>query len=559
MKKFLIVLLVLVLILVSLLYAGKGIILHKIKTVLINAVESSTGMGVKIEALGYTPFKGVGLKNVIFFKDKNYGQEIFHLSSVHLKFPIISVLTGKTFSVNLRLKDLLLKNASVNGTLAFSLKLGKKISGAESTLESLRSIRLTNLSIKGPLLELSGINGLATFSPKLIKCSNMSFSLNGRPCALNFNIVEPFGKLNGVFTVSSDKFRFDFEAKKEAEIYKFNKIKGSLLNSSLDFTGELGSGKNPILSLYGKSTIDLKDISYLASPFLKNTLEKLYPSGTLESSIYFKGNVKNVSSWEMGIKSNATDVKLWEFVLGGLQLDARLNDSLLYIPLLNAYPYGGTFVSSAKIDLSGNGLPYAFTSKLSNVNLNYFFADTPMAKHNIKGLLSAEFTLQGKAKDPGTMEGQGKITISEANLGPMPLLSPMIGIIYGYLQNKVSGLKKINITNGSADFYIKNKKIITENLAIWGDIASIHAKGYVGFDKTLDFEVENQINESEPSEEMADWQVGLQAILVNMGKFLAKAHLTGTLDKPKWKYQYLEGAKNTLGGSIGEALKGIFE
>ena len=559
MKKFLIILLILVLILVSLLYAGKGFILHKLKTVLINSVENSTGMGIKIETLGYTPFRGVSLKNVTFFKDKTYDREVFHLYSAHVKFPIMSALTGKVFSVSLRLKDLMLKNASVNGTLSFSLKLGKKISSAESALESLRSIKFTNLSIKAPLLELSGINGLATFSPKLIKCSNISFSLNGKPCALNFNIVEPFGKLNAVFTVSSDKFRFDFEAKKEAEVYKFNKIKGNLLNSSLDFTGELGSGKNPILSLYGKSIIDLKDVSYIASPFLKNTLEKLYPSGTLTSSIYFKGNVRDSSSWEMGIKSNAADIKAWEFALGELQLDARLNDNILSIPLLNAYPYGGSFVSSIKVDLSESGLPYTFASKLTNVNLNYFFAGTPMAKHNIKGLLSAEFNLQGNAKDLGTMEGRGKIVISEANLGPMPLLSPMIGIIYGYLQNKVSGLKKINITNGSADFYIKNEKIITENLAIWGDIASIHAKGYMGFDKTLDFEVENKINELKPSEEMADWQVSLQAMLTNMGRFLARAHLTGTLDKPKWKYQYLEGTKNLLGGSIGEALKGIFE
>ena len=134
------------------------------------------------------------------------------------------------------------------------------------------------------------------------------------------------------------------------------------------------------------------------------------------------------------------------------------------------------------------------------------------------------------------------------------------GIVLENPYSQISGLKQIEITSGSATFYVLNKKIITENLAIWGDVISIQAKGYLGFDKELNFEVENKMNKPKaPQEDVPDWQVGLQEVLIGMGKFLAKSYLTGTLDKPKWKYQYFDGVKNILGGSLGEAFKGIFE
>ena len=61
-----------------------------------------------------------------------------------------------------------------------------------------------------------------------------------------------------------------------------------------------------------------------------------------------------------------------------------------------------------------------------------------------------------------------------------------------------------------------------------------------------------------------DWQAAVMSAISSFGKFLGKAHLTGTLDKPKWKFEYLpalNGKKNKSGTGVqlDNLLRGLFE
>jgi hypothetical protein len=139
----------------------------------------------------------------------------------------------------------------------------------------------------------------------------------------------------------------------------------------------------------------------------------------------------------------------------------------------------------------------------------------------------------------------------------MPLLTPLVGSLYGYFQKLFQGLKKINITDGSCDFRIANRRISTNNLVLWGEIASVHGKGYIDFDKNLNFEVENRFLEPEKAD-LSDWEETLQEMISKFGKLMSRARLTGTLDKPKWKFEYLGGIENILKGQLEKVFKDIF-
>ena len=224
--------------------------------------------------------------------------------------------------------------------------------------------------------------------------------------------------------------------------------------------------------------------------------------------------------------------------------------------------YNGVLVASAKLNLTGEGLPYHAGYKLRNIDISAILKDTPLGAKGIKGILFSEIEIEGRAKDINSVSGNGNIIIKNANLGPMPLLTPLFGHVYGYLQHVFPELKKVSIQDASCDFTIENRKIMSNNIVLEGESVGIYGKGYMDFDTNLNFEVENQIAGPEQGAG-EDWQTNLQQMIVQVGKIASKAYLTGTLTKPKWKFQYLGGMQNILRGGLkgglGEKLKGIFE
>ena len=548
MRKVLIVLLIFTVIVVITLYSNKGFLLDRFKAFLIEKVESSTQKGIRINDIDYALLKGVRLSGITLYKDKFYREKELYISYLHVKFPLIKFLINKTFSPTIAVRDLELQNMSVNGAFGFSVKLDKKIETHEDALEAIRSIWFRNLSVKNALLNIRNINGNVGVSPKSIKASDVRFILNGEPGKLYLEVINPAEELYSQFKISSSKFNLISSMKKEDNIYKIPEMKGAFLNSSFDFTGELESIDNPDLSLYGRANIDTKDIP----------LKALNPEGVVSSSVYFRGNLKDISAYELGLKSSADYLKIWTFKLDRFYADTRIKDGKVNIPLLSAYPYNGTLVSSAEFDLTSEYIPYRIKVKLSNIDVRAFLRNTPLGDKNIKGLLSSEFVIQGNAKDISSMEGSGRIFVENANLGPMPLLTPLLGSLYGYLQYTFTGLKKIDITRGACDFYIANRKVITKNLVLWGDVISVHARGYVDFDTNLNFEIENKFIEPEKAQK-GDWQTSIQEMIVRFGKMMGTAHLTGTLRKPKWKFEYLGGMENVLKGGLDRVLKNIFE
>jgi len=559
MRKVLIVLLVLVLAIGVALYAGKVILLNRFKVFFVEKVESATGKGLEIESINYVPFKGVHLTGIEIYSDAGHAKKELHVSSLFLKFPVAKLLSRKIFSPTINIRDLKIKGTILNGSVSFSLKLAKKPSGVKGLLSALGDVRFYNLSAKNAFLFMRNLNGFIALSPELIKVSNANFILNNKPYAVKLEVTDPAGNFVSNLSVSSSKLNITSHIKKENDIYKITAIEGEFFGSVFELIGEFNPSdektKDALLSLYGKATIDIKDISYLAPTALKEKIESSGLGGTIKSSLYFKGNPKDIKTVELGIKSSVDALKIRDFVISSLHADIRLKDGKLTVPILSARPYKGELISSLELDLTDELWPYRANVKLRDMDIALIFKETKL--QNIKGFASAELAIKGDAKNFSSTEGVGRILINNANLGPAPILTPLLGNIYGYLQNQFSGLKKIEITNGSCDFYIANRKIVTENLMLWGGVVSIHAEGYLDFDKKLNFEVENQFAEPDEASEV-DWQATLQSLIASAGKLISKAYLTGDLKNPKWKFEYLSGVQDLLKDKLRDALKNIF-
>lgn len=532
--------------------------LNKFKSFLINTVESSTQKGVKIESISYVPVKGIRLSGISLYNDLAYSENVLRISSLYMKFSVIDFLMKRIFSPTISINDLRLENTRVDGRLGFSLKLGEKIKNAGGASGSIERVWFDDISIKNAFLNIGKLNASFDITPALVKSSQISFALNGEPCKAHFEVRDPLEKLSLQLELSSSLISLASKIAKEGEIYKISLLKGVLLNSPFAFTGEFEIAEEPILSVYGESSLYVKDIVYFIPEEAKSLMQSLGFEGILGSAVYFKGNPKNIRSCEVGIKSDSELLRLAGFKFNQFHMETRIKDGIITIPILSAYPYGGALTSSMTFNFTDKNIPYKAGCKLNNIDIASLVRDSSLKWKEIGGRLSSEIAIEGNAKDDSTMQGSGALLVKNGDLGPMPLLTPLVGNIYGYFRNIFPGLQGIDITDGSANFRISNRKVSTDNLTLWGQVVTLYARGYVDFSGNLDFEVENKVKESGGSGS-GDFQSSIEEMMVQVGKVMSKARLTGTVRKPEWKFQYLGGVQNILKGGLGSVLKDIFE
>lgn len=548
------------------LYGSKRFLIKKVSLFLIEKIEAFTLKGVKITDIGYVPGKGMRFEGVRFYSDISCATEECYISLVYIKFPPLKLLSDRIFSPAITVHGMESTNFSINGTFGFSMKVDKKSGPQQEILKKIERIWFKKISVKNVYIDIEKLNGIVNIAAKAVKTDGISFVLNGESCTLSIDMADPFDDFSFWLKLSSPNINLACSLSKENMLYKIAELRGGILNSSLELSGEMllpdNSGpkneKTPVLSLYGKISLETSDVSPFAPDKLKDALVLLKPEGRIESSIYFNGNPENMRDCEVDIKAKAVYLKVRDFTIDDIYLALRLKDGLLEIPVIKARPYGGVLMSSAKLNIAETEMPYEMSCRLGNINITSIIKNTALGDKDIKGFLSSEFALEGDLRDAVSARGSGKIFINNANLGPMPLLTPLLGHLYGYFQHMLPEFKKIDITRGSCNFHVSDRRVMTENLVLWGNIISIHARGYIDFDRNLDFEVENKISETEEAEKL-DWQTTLQEIIVGFGKLMGKARLTGTLENPKWKFQYLGGAQNVLKEGLGKFFKGIFE
>ena len=558
MKKIIILFLILTAILTAGLYFGKKMLFNKARLILIEKIESSTGYTATIEDMGYVPVKGFHLKDLTVYKKRDLSAPILSVRDSYMRFSIVGLIKNKKFTPKVTLHRLKLGNAFINGSFSFSMDITDEIISPKNLLDSIDSLNLYDFSVVTPPMIMEKINGSIFVDQKRIKSSGITFVFNNTSGKIDFEITDPLDNLSSKFNITSPKFNITSRINQEKEIYKIQELKGSIFDSSFNFTGEFHKPDEGNLLLYGTTKINLKDVSSFSPEKFRNLIKSADPKGEITSSVYFNGKLKDLSACELGIKSTSDSLDAYRISINNLTVDVRLKNKILTFPLVQCFAYGGAFVSDAQIDFSDESLPCQISAKLSNFNLSTYFDSTKVQNHDIRGFVSVDFNTTGNAKDSSSQKGSGSITIQDANLGPMPLLSPLVGYSYSYLHKVFPKLRKVNITSGSCTFTIAERKLTTNDVMLRGDMMNIYAEGYMDFDRNLDFLVKNEFVKPE-KKEVADWQSGLQELLVNTSNFINDAHLTGTLEKPKWEFKYLAGMKNVLESGLGKTLKDILK
>ena len=554
-KILLILFISLIIILTATFFFAKGLILRKIESTVISRIEKKINKKIDIGGISYFPYRGITLKNIKIQDEA--GALAYSADSVQTKLSISEFIKSKKIKVRFKINGI--KKGSLKSDLNFIIESKP----SKSLLKPFKSFSLDNINIinfnfSSQFSDIKDLSGIIYFKENEIAAENITFDFKNEKSKLSLLIKNANKNMSINVSVSGPHLNAEvLLGKLEENLTKIDKIEISFLGSHVLVGGEIHHSKNPVLIIDGTVNLNTKDLCHLnqKSADLCNYLRV---DGNLNNDVYFRGPVNKMLDWTFKIEGSSPILKVWDYQFNELSYAINMENGVITVPLLNTYPYGGALSSSFRMDLSTNDTPYALDLKLKGINVYDMAQDSELRNKNIYGKLDTELSIKASGADQESITGGGNIHISEANLGPMPLLSPLIGQLYGVIRNLFPGLRSVEITGGSCDFLIRGRRIVTENLILWGDTLNITSRGYIDFDTNLNFEVENEFKEASESEK-EDWSKTVVEIIAGFGKFIGKAYLTGTLSKPKWKFDYFSKFNDVLGGSLNNIMKNIFE
>jgi AsmA-like C-terminal region len=209
---------------------------------------------------------------------------------------------------------------------------------------------------------------------------------------------------------------------------------------------------------------------------------------------------------------------------------------------LTASLYGGTGTGRVNFDFTPHGGAYfSFVADLQDVELHGLAMDlsapTNHLDKDIEGRVSGHFVVtSGFSEDWRSCNGYGNMKLRDGLLWNVPafgVLSPAFNMIS-------PGLGNMRATEASAQFFMTNGVIGTDNLQIHTTQMLLHCNG------TID--LKGDLNAHFTSELLHDVRgVGplFTFVTVPVGK-LFECKVTGTWDKPKIRSQYLNAPQKVL-------------
>jgi hypothetical protein len=361
-------------------------------------------------------------------------------------------------------------------------------------------------------------------------------------------------------SVKSDHLNLQSTVMKNNGTMTASNLTGMFYALRFDLKGELRDYFSPNVSCAFTGTIksDLEKFDLFPGKIGDFARDHVM-SGSLTSNIHFEAEEPALDKCKLVSTISMNNLRIKNFRIKEITGNLSLENGQVNASFINGDLYDGVFTCNLEMDLIKKDLPYTLSLVINNLDFGDLMEDITGKGTSSYGTLNSELFLRGYARISETTEGECRITISDADLGPMPLLTPLFGSVFAAVQNILPETKRVNINEASADFTIRDRKIMTDNLTFLGKEIYITSEGYMDFDGNLNFEFQNQFRESQEEEEQdEDWQIFLRNAIVRFGKIMSRAHLRGTIKDPKWNFEYLDPIKNTIGKNIRNFL-GTFE
>jgi hypothetical protein len=487
---------------------------------------------VNIGSVSYVPLQSISLEHVTISSKDGSGMLLADINNVTVTLDIFSLAKDKKLATTIVVDGLHSGDFLCNATLR-TLSHEAPTYAEVFEPELIYSVSVIEAVAGSPHFTFRDIFGILEVDKMSVTSGKIRLTYRDIKYLTDFTRRQTEDPGYDV-TVRSDNLGFTTSLTKNGGNITIDKLTGMFYTLRFDLKGEVRDFWSDDFSCTVNGTLNTELETFPTMPGKIGKFARKYPlSGSVSSNLFFSAQGMGLEKCDIRSTISASDFSIDKVRVKELASKISVTGGRLEAPLINGVIYGGIIAGELKMDLIEKDLPYMFGFKLNNMDFERLLYDLNGNKDNIYGTLQLGLDLEGYATDIDTVKGTGGITISDADLGPMPLLTPLLGDVYAAAQRFVPAIKPVKIDNASMTFEIEHRRLETGDLILLGDDISINGEGYIDFDGNLNVLFENRLlNPS--SEEDAEWPVALRNAIVSFGRFLGKTRLTGTLKEPKW-------------------------
>jgi len=430
-------------------------------------------------------------------------------------------------------------------------------SNAKIALQAqLSEAHITHENLPSDITNISGRfdykNDLAVWSDLKAHYKNKIYTLTGQLSNFSKPVIDT--------KISADQFALTTQIKILHQAFQLTKLIGHYLNSHWDLKGDVHLFKEASadIDLRGKFTLNLEDIGILI-PRLRNKANQLHPVGILAGKGIYQGKFNDWRNWKLTFDATSDHVKILDYPFHNFSLRYAQRDLAISKCEISSVIYGGELKINSSADLRIEEDLFKSVLSVENLDLKQLRKDQKPKNQNLAGIVSFSINLDGALSHWRDLAGEGNLSITDGYLWQWNILNGISGILL------IPEFKSLVFTEAHGDFSIYDRKIHTENAQMSSKTAVLKGKGWIDFEKNLNFNITPTFSEIALLQSDSR-KKGLTSILTQTDGYI-NIKLTGTLDNPhhsieKFPIKIIEetigGTTDTLKEVIGSIVEEIF-
>lgn len=445
----------------------------------------------------------------------NYNDpEIFVSGSTSFSLDALQAILKKRFKFNF--------GGSINGEGTLSLSARGRLSQAGNLeVKGILDIDKAELKLDSAAQAIQGIKGRI----ELLKDSLHHYPLFG-------------------VSLSSGEISLDSILSFNNHLIKLSKCSGRYYLSEFSASGDIDirDPSRPEVDLAGTLLVDLKGLDR-PFPAIMDQLAKIKPEGKLKAQFNLAGNINAPATCDIEAEFSSEAISLYGLKATDLSFNYFQKEGLAELSPIHINLYGGSLDASFKANLNSKNYPYALDAKMQGVKIEELKLDTQAKAKDIAGIIQGEAKLSGLLAALADSQGAGMIDISKGKLWELDLFKGLGKFIFS------KDLANIIFSEGKCDFVIKEKAVLTDNLALNSNMVNLSGPVRIGFDGSINARLNVDII-SNLVPLTGTFKDVTTAIAGATGKF-AQIRISGTLKEPKYKFDaavvdIIQGLANTF-------------
>jgi len=288
------------------------------------------------------------------------------------------------------------------------------------------------------------------------------------------------------------------------------------------------SGDGKVLSIQGK--LDYQNLS------ITQTKGKFYlyaPSLSLKELKVERKEKK----WKINMVLTSPEIDYLGFSFKNVNALLTIENGNLTLKSLTCVLGEGKIHVEGKIDLRDPKFPLDFKGKGEGIKLEN------ISFHPSKGKLHVRFRIKGDGVDPASLNGWAKVEVKNGELGRLPVILEIFSLLF-------KGASGVSLHSAKGDFKIREGFAYTDDLELKGRGVSVLAKGYVGWNRKLDFMIFFKMSQELLRFTPLTKLVGM--VIDQLGNGLVRLRVTGTVNNRQYTI-----VPFALGGDLEELFRRI--